>query len=180
MRKVAITSASSSKPASERRRGVSRFERTNEQSQSRYDMLGGEFSGHRLSEDQISRLTEMRDYKNALVYNGSNTDMMIEIASLLMKANGDFDTAIDQLERAAKGSRDGILWGLPSTESARQEFEDILATSTMKPAGIKLDQICKSCGKNEYYISYKQTRSLDEPFSVFAQCTNCGFSSKHQ
>jgi len=95
------------------------------------------------------------------------------------KEDRKFKTIQDIIEYTGrtKDERD-FIWNLPSMEGSRKALE--LRNSEIGSIEFIVEGVanCSRCGSGRLGIIFKQTRSADEPTTIYYRCTKCSNSWK--
>ena len=123
------------------------------------NILSKSFSKHNNIKN-ILRLTE-GEYQVEMVY---------EFLSLMKKEG--IEIAINRLKN------NNLLWSSPIF---KEQQEIIMEENTFSSTPREIKEGILTCGKcksREIFKELKQTRSLDEPMTTFAECSKCGYKWK--
>ena len=124
--------------------------------------------------DLIAYLAKAR----SLLFNlKKNEALKFELIKGVLQAEELVELTIDQLassevkQRREKDLKTGIL-------ERRSDFQDITRLERMKSNGIDPNKggefTCRKCKQNKTVHSERQTRSADEPMTIFVACLTCG------
>jgi DNA-directed RNA polymerase subunit M len=58
----------------------------------------------------------------------------------------------------------------------KEESKEVVVAGENKESLPIADVICPKCGNQKAYWFMQQTRSADEPPTIFYKCTKCGYS----
>ena len=122
--------------------------------------------------DMCVRLAKQRGVKVSGVY----TTAAFEKVGHLLEAKDDAsrDLVVKDIEKGVEG-RDSVVF-------ARQKFvyDKFMDRSVLKPVAVKGVYLCKfkGCGSDEFYTWSLQTKSSDEPMTLFRECARCGKRGK--
>ena len=103
-------------------------------------------------------------------------DQTLKIYEILcMINNPKYDGKEDKLLMAVEYlKKDRLLWGHPSFDNEKKKIEeenDFMVCPYEISEGVLK---CSKCGCRKIFSFSKQTRSMDEPTTVFALCSECG------
>jgi DNA-directed RNA polymerase subunit M/transcription elongation factor TFIIS len=84
-----------------------------------------------------------------------------------------FDTVYDYLTSEVWYNRKDIYLNSPALTPARDKFKLYVDLYQSKPEVSKGLYKCPKCGSKEVLTAESQTRSADEPLTVFAKCIHC-------
>ena len=122
------------------------------------------------TEEQISQIITLTYPNGAPIITSNRRDILQEIISMLLKES--FDDVIKFLSLAP--DPDYILWEQKALTEAQADLVREIAIQQAEEVGIKGVGKCKYCSSNELVFAQKQTRSGDEPMTIFIRCVNCG------
>lgn len=98
------------------------------------------------------------------------SDIIIEIVGML-KAKP-FDEIIEFLKHATGPNY--IFWEQDAMEPSITKLQREIALNEEQEIGVKGVGRCRFCSSNELVFEQKQTRSGDEPATIFVRCVMCG------
>ena len=96
-------------------------------------------------------------------------DVFIEIVGMLRSQP--FDEVIEFLKNAT--DPDYIFWKQPALNPFEKKLQREIALHEEKEVGVKGIGRCRFCSSNELKFVIRQTRSSDEPATVFVRCVSC-------
>jgi DNA-directed RNA polymerase subunit M/transcription elongation factor TFIIS len=105
--------------------------------------------------------------------NGPN--QRLKIYEILCMINDPKNKEKDRLSKAIEYlKKDQLLWSHPTFDIEKKKIEeenDFMVCPYEILEGVLM---CKKCGCKKIFSFSKQTRSMDEPTTVFALCSECG------
>lgn len=122
--------------------------------------------------DMCVKLAKQRGVKVGKIY----SDTAFEKVGHLLEAKDDAarDLILKEISDGVEG-RDCVVF-------ARQKFvyDKFMDRSILKPVAVKGVYVCKDkqCGSDEFYTWSLQTKSSDEPMTLFRECSRCGKRGK--
>jgi len=118
--------------------------------------------------EEISRMT----YQDGTPLVDS-TDMgsMSEVLKVI-SSTSDEDQALMVL-RTIKDSEEKMPWSLDSIKSVIDQAELEYSLTRSKSSGVKTGKACRVCSADNYLYVNIQTRSADEPETVYTVCLEC-------
>lgn len=123
-----------------------------------------------LDDKKINMLIKL-NYKNSNVsiIDLSRLDIITEIAG--MSRMEEFSNLYDFLSNSS--TPESILWDQPAMTDSHNKLAREISIRQDKDVGIKGVGKCKYCPSTELVFSQMQTRSGDEPMTIFVRCTQC-------
>lgn len=110
------------------------------------------------------------DYIIKKIKGPDQTIKLYEILCMLNNPNEDTCNFTDTINFI---KNDTLLWSHPTFDKERKKIEEeddfYLCPRELCESVLR----CKKCGCSKVYSYSKQTRSLDEPTTVFAMCSKC-------
>lgn len=123
-----------------------------------------------LQEDQIKELVSLRYPNNSSVLSLDKIDVFYEIIGFLRMRP--YEEVVEYLREVLR--EEDVITNLPTLQSSRDKIMVNLYLLLQREIGVKGVERCKRCGSNEVVFAEKQTRSADEPTTVFIRCVQCG------
>lgn len=117
----------------------------------------------------LKTLLSLTYENNNPIINQNNEDIVKEVISLYMKNGLDFTV---QFLNGCKNN-EHIFWESPEMSEARESLAHEASVYQTQEQGVKGVGKCKYCPSTELAYATKQTRSGDEPQTIFVQCTMC-------
>jgi DNA-directed RNA polymerase subunit M/transcription elongation factor TFIIS len=123
-----------------------------------------------LDDKKINALLDLK-YKNSDVpiIDVSRIDIIAEIAG--MTRIEEFSRLYDFLSETT--TPESVLWDQPAMTDSHNKLAREISIRQDKNVGIKGVGKCKYCPSTELVFSQMQTRSGDEPMTIFVRCTQC-------
>lgn len=121
------------------------------------------------TEEQVKVLLQLRYSNGNLIIDPNRKDIIMEIIGMLRIQS--FDEIIDFLTDAP--SQEYILWDQKSMDEGRNKVSREIDMNQAKDEGVKGIGKCRYCPSTELAFATKQTRSGDEPMTVFVRCVMC-------
>jgi DNA-directed RNA polymerase subunit M/transcription elongation factor TFIIS len=118
----------------------------------------------------IEELTRLRYSDRTSIIDIARPDVILEIAGMLNKYP--YSEVLIFLQQVK--SVDDLLWDQPSMDEYHLKFEREIAIYKTEEKGTVNFGKCRFCPSTELAIAMKQTRSGDEPLTVFVSCVKCG------
>lgn len=119
----------------------------------------------------IPRLLKLRYPDGTPVMTIARLDILTEVKTMFERfVAEDIWTFLE----SATGPED-ILWNQPDMEVGRKTVDQEISLQLLEEnSGIEGVETCKYCSSNRVIIHSKQTRSGDEPMTIFCMCPECG------
>lgn len=94
----------------------------------------------------------------------------VEILGMII--NHGMEYTLNFLDRY--GQDPNMIWMIPEMSIGRRTEIEEISTATQRELAIQMTgKKCKSCGSDRLLVDFKQTRSGDEPMTIFYKCTVC-------
>jgi DNA-directed RNA polymerase subunit M/transcription elongation factor TFIIS len=131
------------------------------------------------SDEEVKKLLSLTYPTGGSIINLEESYTFFEIIGFLMAdpkrySGGRTPTQVTISFLETVKNKEEAVWASPTLEEARKKSEinaDILRSRERGTTGVGK---CPKCGGTELLFSEKQTRSADEPVTIFARCINCG------
>ena len=122
-----------------------------------------------ITTEQIQQLIALQYPDGSLIVNLVHTDILLEIVGMLRAEP--YAEVLAFLRTANKPS--DILWKQKALDAGREKVARELTIRQMEEKGVKGFGKCRKCGSTELVSARAQTRSLDEPATIFVRCVIC-------
>lgn len=119
----------------------------------------------------VNEIYQMRYPDGDLVVKPDDMSVMAEIIKIFHTV-GDEDKALEILRSKLK-HEEKIPWSLDYVTSYKQTVDAEYDMIRSKSTGIKTGTPCKVCGADNFVYVNTQTRSADEPETVWTVCLEC-------
>lgn len=105
----------------------------------------------------------------------SGSDQPLKIYQILCMINDPNNCSTNALEKVVLYLKnDQLLWSHPTFDNEKikieEENEFMVCPYELSEGALE----CGQCGSKKIFSKTKQTRSMDEPTTVFARCSECG------
>ena len=121
--------------------------------------------------EQAQTLISLHYPNGSLIIDLKRPDVITEIIGMLQTQT--FDSVIQFLMNPNLTNPDFLLWEQKSMDEGRLRVARELMVQQTEEEGVKDVGKCRHCASNELVYKTRQTRSSDEPLSVFVRCVQC-------
>ena len=132
------------------------------------------WTGIGLTPEQGNWLSSLQDDKGNPLFQMSENREMIYSAAAWIKQNG-FDQISRYLQANHGMSAKNLIFESPISKSTRDRHEQEIDSSVFRPKEASGIYKCEKCSSDKVKVLPVQTRGADEPFTIFANCTSCGY-----
>lgn len=138
------------------------------------DGLDNLWAGIGLNQDQISKLSALVDGEGLPRFRlGDTREINYSVAAWIKTCN--FDQIYLYLLEHQGYSNKELIFNSKTGEKIREHHEEEIDSSVFRPREASGIYVCPDCGSDKVRTIALQTRGADEPFTIFANCTSCGF-----
>lgn len=120
-------------------------------------------------QNKINQLLKLKIGNGDLLVQDERPDVIYEVISILRDL--EYNSAIEFFEELKK--LNDIFREQPSMDEGKQSLKREIYIQQSQEIGVKGVDNCRYCGSSELVYAKKQTRSGDEPMTVFVRCVNC-------
>lgn len=124
-----------------------------------------------LNEDQIRQLKSLTYDNGTTIITLENRSLLYEIMGMIMKTG--YDTVYGYLTSRTWTNAQDIVFLAPTLVQTRDKVLSDANAFKRKIKPGKGVAKCGKCGSEEVYTAEKQTRSADEPMTIFFTCAHC-------
>lgn len=121
---------------------------------------------------QVQELLALRYPDGRAIIDLQRRDILLEIIGMLK--NNPYPEVVTFLQSSSVTKASDVLWGQKAMDEGREKVAREISIRQMEEKGIKGIGKCRKCQSTELVSARTQTRSLDEPATVFVRCILCG------
>lgn len=122
-----------------------------------------------LTDVHITELSTLKFANKDFIIDPTRKDIILEVVNLLMQYP--YRNVFNFLSNV--GTPDELMWDQPPMDEFHSNFEREIVVYTMEQKGVVNFGKCRYCPSKELAVATKQTRSGDEPMTVFVTCVQC-------
>lgn len=122
------------------------------------------------TESQLQALLSARYRDGTNIISLKRRDIIMEIIGMILAS--DFDSVMEFIRSAS--DPEYILWDQTAMDESRTRLAREISVQQLEEMGVKGIGKCRYCASKELVFSMAQTRSGDEPMTVFVRCVLCG------